>query len=161
MKLTNEILHDFINCHYKAYRKSKGQTGVISSFEAYFNQIKQSLKSAFERTTLSKNSNCNNNSVYDKDLINEGVFLNLKFINPQIDISVDGIEFADDKVIPMLIVPFEKVTNTDKLFISMQAILLQKEFMLSVEKCKIISGKNNKTTNLKIGSLDIPLILTT
>jgi len=153
MKITNDTLHDFIHCHYKAYKKSKGHTGILSDFENYFNQIKQAQKINFEKTIFLKSNHCDNNSTFNKILTTPGTYLNLKFINHNIDITLDGIEFAVDKIIPMFIVPFEKLTNEHKLFIALQATLLQKEFLLSIENCKIIYGKNNQITNFKIAGI--------
>jgi hypothetical protein len=56
MLINNEILNDFIVCHYKAYRKSKHQTGIISDYQSLYNQLKQKGKENFERT-ITKNNN--------------------------------------------------------------------------------------------------------
>jgi len=50
MKINDEILHDFIYCQYKAYVKSRNQTGIVSEYQALYNQLKQSQKNCFEKT---------------------------------------------------------------------------------------------------------------
>lgn len=153
MLINNEILNDFIVCHYKAYRKSKHQTGIISDYQSLYNQLKQKGIENFERT-ITKNSNlivynpnCDNNTP------EEGISLNFKFANANVDITLDGIEFTGKKnIIPIFITPFEKVTTTDKLFVSLQASLIQTEFNLKIVNCKVIHGKNLQGTQFKLSS---------
>lgn len=151
MQINNEILHDFIVCHYKAYRKSKHQTGIISVYQSHYNQLRQKGKENFERT-FTKN---NNLTVYHQNCENnapeEGISLNLKFTNANVDITVDGIEFIGKKnITPIFITPFEKVTTADKLFVSLQASLIETEFNLKIVNCKVIHGKNLQGTQFKL-----------
>jgi hypothetical protein len=153
MLINNEIINDFIICHYKAYRKSKHQTGIISDYQSLYNQLKQKGKENFERT-ITKN---NNLAVYHQNCGNntpeEGISLNFKFANANIDITLDGIEFVGKKnITPIFITPFEKVTTTDKLFISLQAKYIQNEFNLQIENCKIVYGTNSRQTKFKLSS---------
>ncbi|MDP2337137.1 MAG: hypothetical protein Q8N05_11955 [Bacteroidota bacterium] len=153
MLINNEILNDFIICHYKAYRKSKHQTGIISDYQSLYNQLKQKGKENFERT-ITKN---NNLTVYHQNCGNntpeEGILLNFKFANANIDITLDGIEFTGKKnITPIFITPFEKVTTIDKLFIFLQATLIQTEFNLKTVNCKVIHGKNIQATQFKLSS---------
>ena len=154
MLINNEILNDFIVCHYKAYRKSKHQTGIISDYQSLCNQLKQKGIEDFERT-ITKN---NNLTVYHQNCGNntpeKGLFLNFKFTNANIDIALDGIEFGGKKnITPIFITPFEKVSTTDKLFISLQAKYIQNEFNLQIENCKIVYGTNLRQTKFKLSSL--------
>ncbi|MDO8951765.1 MAG: TM0106 family RecB-like putative nuclease, partial [Draconibacterium sp.] len=153
MQINNEILHDFIVCHYKAYQKSKHQTGIISDYQLLYNQLKQKGKENFERA-ITKN---NNLTVFQQNCKNsipeEGISLNFRFTNANIDITLDGIEFAGKKnITPVFTTPFEKVTTTDKLFISLQALLIQAEFNLKIANCKVIHGKNLQGTQFKLSS---------
>ena len=47
MQITNEILLGFIRCPYKAYRKSKSESGEISDFEKISNELANSQKLLF------------------------------------------------------------------------------------------------------------------
>ena len=153
MQINNEILYDFIHCKYKAYRKSKQQTGIIPDYKIFYNQLKQTQKNNFEKT-LSENAkpifpNVSIDSIIPKD----GLALNLKFKNENVDLTVDGVEFTDKKnIIPIFITPFEKVTPADKLFIALQASLIQNEFNLKAESCKVIYGKALQETKFKLSS---------
>lgn len=153
MQINNEILNDFIICHYKAYRKSKHQTGIITDYQLLYNQLRQKGKENFERTItkntnpIAYNPNCYNNTP------ERGISLNPKFTNSNIDISLDGIEFKGKKnITPIFITPFEKVTATDKLFVSLQALLIETEFNLKIVNCKVIHGKNLQGMQFKLSS---------
>jgi len=153
MLINNEILHDFIVCHYKAYRKSKHQAGTISDYQSLYNQLKQKGKENFERTIIKNNNPTAYHQNIDNNAPEEGISLNFKFANANIDITLDGIEFTGKKnIIPIFITPFEKVTTTDKLFISLQAKYIQNEFNLQIENCKIVYGTNSRQTKFKLSS---------
>ncbi|MBW8332548.1 MAG: TM0106 family RecB-like putative nuclease [Prolixibacteraceae bacterium] len=156
MLINNEILHDFIFCHDKAYRKSKHQTGIISDYQSLYNQLKQKGKENFERT-ITKNTNI----IYNPNCDNapkEGILLNFKFANANIDITLDGVEFTGNKnITPIFITPFEKATTADKLFISLQATYIQNEFNVQIESCKIVYGTNSRQTKIKFLSFTKPI----
>ena len=153
MQINNEILYDFIHCQYKAYRKSKQQRGIIPDYKIFYNQLKQTQKSNFEKN-LSENAKPIFSNVFIDSIIpKDGYALNLNFKNENIDLAVDGVEFTDKKnIIPIFITPFEKVTKLDKLFVALQASFIQNEFNLRVENCKIIFGKNTRQTKFKLSS---------
>jgi hypothetical protein len=52
MQISNEILQAFINCKYKAYKKSKQNVGNISEYETLYNQLKHTQKINFEKKLL-------------------------------------------------------------------------------------------------------------
>lgn len=153
MQINNEILNDFITCQYKAYRKSKGQSGTISDYQILYNQLKENKKENFERN-ISKDKNLiSSNSLFDNITSKGGISLNLKFTNTNIDLMLDGIEFTGKKnIIPIFFTPFEKVTTGDKLFLALQATFIQNEFNLQIENCKIVSGINLKQIKFKFSS---------
>jgi hypothetical protein len=62
MQINNEILHAFINCQYKAYKKSKLQRGNISDYEIFYNELKQTQKINFEKKLLENNKQISSNS---------------------------------------------------------------------------------------------------
>lgn len=153
MQINNEILKDFIICHYKAYRKSKHQTGTITDYQILCNELRQKAKENFERT-ISKNPNfiCINSN-FDNITSKEGISLNLKFANENIDLTLDGIEFAGKKnITPIFITPFEKVAIADKLFVALQGTFIQNEFKLQIVNFKIVYGTNSRQTKFKLSS---------
>ena len=135
MFVTNEILNAFINCKYKAYRKSNNHLGNVSEYQLLYNKLKLTQKSIFEET-LPKNK-----------------LFNLKFTNCNIDLVLDGIEHIGKKnIAPIFITPFEKIAKSDKLFLALQATFIQNEFNYHVVYCKVVSGKNLKPTKFKLSS---------
>jgi hypothetical protein len=77
----------------------------------------------------------------------------MNFVNENIDISLDGIEFSEKKYFtPIFITPFEKVTRVDKLFLALQCALIQTNFNIQASICKIIFGQNLKETKFKVST---------
>lgn len=147
MQINDEILHDFIYCQYKAYLKSKDQTGIFSEYQTLYNQLRQSQKICFEKTLSDNPKSISPNSTFNASNSQKGISLNIKFKNENIDLTVDAINFTGKKnIIPIFITPFEKVTKADKLFIALQASFIQSEYNLYSESCKIIYGKNLNQT---------------
>lgn len=153
MKITNEILLGFIHCPYKAYRKCKSESGEISDYEKTFNELKYSRKLLFSETLSSTKTLIRTQSEGTNFTFNDGIIFDQNFSNSNAEIILDGIEFiGKNNAIPILLTPFEKITQTDKLFVALQASLIQNEFNLQVENCKVIYGKNLQETQLKLAS---------
>lgn len=153
MQITNEILLGFIHCPYKAYRKYKSESGEISDYEKLSNELKYSQKILFSEKLFSEKKLIKTQPTGNNFTFKGGTILNPKFSNSNTEIILDGIEFiGKNKVIPILIIPFEKVTRTDKLFVSFQATYFQSEFSFQVEHCKIVFGKNLKQTKFRLTS---------
>ncbi len=158
MLINNEIINDYIVCHYKAYRKSKLQTGIISDYQLLYNQLKQKGKENFEKTITKNNNLTVNHQNCENNCPEERISLNFKFANANIDIILDGIEFTGKKnITPIFITPFEKVTAANKLFVSLQATFIQNEFNFLIENCKIVYGKNSKQAKFKFSSFTKPI----
>ncbi len=154
MQINNENLYDFIYCPYKAYKKSKQQKGTITDNQILYNQLKQTQKINFEKTLYGVIKPIPSNATFDNAMLKEvGTGANLNFKNFTIDLTLDGIEFTGKKnVVPIFITAFEKVTKLDKLFVALQATLIQNEFNLQVESCKVVFGKNISQTKFKLSS---------
>ncbi|MFH1322066.1 MAG: TM0106 family RecB-like putative nuclease [Bacteroidota bacterium] len=155
MQITNEILLSFIHCSYKAYRKYKSEIGEISDYEKIFGQLKRSRKLLYSEILTSENIFIKTQSEGEGTdfTFNNKIIIDHKLSNSNAEIILDGIEFIDkSKVILILLTPFEKITQTDKLFFALQSSFIQSEFNLNVESCKIIYGKNFHETKLKIAS---------
>ncbi len=158
MQISDEILSGFINCQYKAYLISENKAGSISEYQILYNQLKQKHKANFEKNISKNETLVSSNSVFDNIISTAGIALNLKFTNANIDLTLDGIELKGKKSsIPIFITPFEKITKTDKLFLALQVTLIQNEFSLQIENCKIVSGTNLKQTKFKFSSFAKPI----
>lgn len=153
MQINDEILQAFIHCPYKAYRKSKEQTGIISDYQTLYNQLKQTQKVNFRKQLPENIKTVSSDTTFDGILPKEGVALDLNFKCENIDNTLDGVEFAGRKsIIPVFITPFEKVTRADKLFVALQTTFIQNEFHLQAEYCKIIFRENIRQTKFGLSS---------
>lgn len=65
MQITNEIVNDFIHCQYKAYSKSKNQTGSVSEYQLLYNQLKQKQKENFEKNISESKNHISSNALFD------------------------------------------------------------------------------------------------
>ena len=137
----------------QTYRKCQSEVGEISDFEKFFFELKNSQKLLYPETLSSAKSKVRTQSAENNSTHNFATILNPKFTNPNIEIILDSIEFiGKNKAIPILLTPFEKITQTDKLFVSIQASFIQSRFNINIESCKIVSGKNFKQTKFKLSS---------
>ena len=154
MQINNETLYAFIHCPYKAYKKSKQQTGAITRYEILYNQLRQTQKINFEKTLSTAIKPIPSKTIFDNAMLKEvGVGVNLNFKNSTINLILDCIEFTGKKnVIPIFITPFEKVTKLDKLFVALQATFVKNEFNLQVDNCKIVFGKYFQEIKFKLSS---------
>lgn len=153
MLVTNDILYSFINCQYKAYLKTKQQLGSTSEYQILYTKLKQIQTDNFEKQFSTIREGFSKNISFDNSFNNEANALNVKFVNENIDISLDGIEFSGKKFFtPIFITPFEKVTRVDKLFLALQCTLIQTNFNIQAPLCKIIFGQNLKETKFKVSA---------
>ena len=142
MQINDGMIHDFINCGYKAYRKFRQETGKISEYQILHDKLKQSQQEKFSKTVIRE----------------EGVLLNYKFTNAAVDLTLDGVEFTGKKnIVPIFISPFEKTTIANKLFVALQATFIQDEFNLQADTCKIIYGKELQQTKFKLSTFTKPV----
>jgi predicted RecB family nuclease len=76
----------------------------------------------------------------------------LLFKNDNINIVIDGCYFNENKVIPILISPFEKITKADKLIIGIQSHFIEKEFNLKIDSAIVLFGEQHKITKVKLST---------
>ncbi len=153
MVVTNDILYSYINCQYKAYLKSKEEFGMVSEYQKLYDKLKENQTTNFENRLLKNEKLLYINNSVTQQFYKEGIILKANFTNSNIDIVLDGIEFTKKKTsLPIFIAPFEKVTKLDKLFIALQANLIQTYFNPPVECCKIIFGKDLRETKFNIST---------
>lgn len=153
MLVTNDILHSFINCQYKAYLKGKLQLGSTSEYQILYTKLKQIQTDNFEKHFSTIREGFSKNISFDNSFKKEANALNVNFVNENIDISLDGIEFSGKNFFtPIFITPFEKVTRLDKLFLALQCTLIQTNFNIHAPFCKIIFGQNLKQTKFKVST---------
>jgi len=150
MQINDEILHAFVYCQYKAFLNSKNQEGILSEYQILYNHLTQNQKDHFERTLTENKILICTNSAFENKSSKEGISLNVKFTNTNIDLILDGIEFANNSFIPIFITPFENITKFDKHFIILQSYCIKNEFSIHIDSCKVIYGKLQKQTKYKL-----------
>jgi len=153
VQINGEILNCFIYCKYKAFRKYSGNTGTISEYQKLYSQLKETLKLSFGKKVSENNKLASTNSKFDKITYKEGILLNLRFTNTNIDLTVDGFEVLDKKnFILIFITPFEHITKYDKQLIELQSYYLQSEFNIHIESGKVIYGKLLNQSKFKLST---------
>ena len=153
MLVTNDILYSFINCQYKAHLKEKQQLGSNSEYQILYAKLKEIQTNNFEQQFSTITKGFLKNISFDNSFNKEANALNVNFVNENINISLDGIEFSGKKYFtPIFITPFEKVTRVDKLFLALQCTLIQTNFNIQASICKIIFGQNLKETKFKVST---------
>jgi predicted RecB family nuclease len=153
VQINGEILNCFIYCKYKAFRKYSGITGTISEYQKLYSQLKETLKLSFGKKVSENNKLVSTNSKFDKITYEDGILLNLRFTNTNIDLTVDGFEILDKKnFILIFITPFEHITKYDKQLIALQSYYLQNEFNIHIEYGKVIYGNLLNQTKFKLSS---------
>ena len=150
MQINEEIIHDFIYCQYKVYLKYRHQKGILSDYQILYNRLKQDQKFRYEKTLLENKILISNNSTFTSKIQKEGISLNLKFTNTNINLIFDGIESTNNNsIIPIFITPFENITKFDKQFIVLQSYYIKNEFNINVDSSKVIHGKLLKHAKYK------------
>jgi len=129
MIINNEIINAIIHCKYKAYLKKCSKSSRKTDFEIIVERLKEKQKLIVNSKQIS-------------------------FKNTEIDLVLDGIfKVEKNYSIPILISPFEKVTNSDKLFIAVQAYFLRQNFDLKIEEAEIVFGKQQKKAKVILNKL--------
>ncbi len=153
MLVTNPILYGFIHCQYKAYLINKQQLGCTSEYQKIYTKLKQQQIENYEKKVSAVVKEFANNISFDNLSNEEGIAINVKFSNENIDILLDGIEFFKEQIpLPIFITPFEKVSRLEKLFLALQTNYIQANFNFKAEHCKIIYGQDLKETKFKIST---------
>jgi CRISPR/Cas system-associated exonuclease Cas4 (RecB family) len=153
MIINNEILKASVHCHYKAYLKGQDIQSVKSDFEIIFNKLSElQNQKYFTKKHIQKELKSRLYNKRKQYELNQ-VHIYTVFKNSNINIELDGICFLKkNKVQPILISPYEKVTKTDRLIITLQSYFIEKEFNFIVDSAKIVFGKQLKETKLKLPS---------
>ncbi|GAB6012908.1 IS66 family transposase [Viscerimonas tarda] len=138
MQIDNSFLQDFLHCPYKAYTKSRQETGLKTEYEALCVRLKAAVVEKFRTACAEK--------------IMEAKFeFNVNFENEHVSLTLDAVEHRDKKtMVPVYIVPFGKITKTDRLFVALQAAFITREFQRRIEHCRIVSGREMKQSKFNV-----------
>jgi predicted RecB family nuclease len=149
MVINNEIIAAFIHCDYKAYLKGQNLQCSKSEFEIITHKLKEIQKQKYN-TKNSITEEFKNQSYDLKNNFQSGkIYTDTLFKNENIYIEIDGCYFVENKLLTILISPFEKITKADKLIIGIQSYLIEKEFNLKIDSVIIVFGEQQKITKMK------------
>jgi predicted RecB family nuclease len=151
MIVTNEILHDALHCLYKAYKKINRES--LTEKETDFTTLNSRLRSEYKEEFQNNFSNPTNkfsNRISVKRVRSNKISLDQNFRNERIDLTFDALEVRKNKIVPILMIPSEKVGRNDKLFIAAQGILAAQEFSVNIENCKVIFGESFRHVKFRI-----------
>jgi predicted RecB family nuclease len=159
--IDDEIIESFLNCKYKAYLKYTKQSGNKTEFELLHRDILKINKEKFYNDLRAKSSSYQilKNFKWDKkhniEKINYAIGPALQ--TGDFDISFDALEIRPPRhslgrisYIPILISPREKVAKFEKIFLSIQRLILSKQRDITPEFGKIIYGNELKATKFKL-----------
>jgi predicted RecB family nuclease len=152
MVINNDIITSFIYCDYKAYLKGQNLQCSKSEFEIITYKLKEIQKKKYnKKNSITKEFT---NQPYDfKNNFQSGkIYIHTLFKNDRINIVIDGCYFNENKVIPILISPFEKITKANKLIIGIQSHFIEKEFNLKIDSAIVVFGEQHKITKVKLAT---------
>jgi predicted RecB family nuclease len=152
MVINNDIITAFIYCAYKAYLKGQNLQCSKSEFEIITYKLKEIQKQKYNtKNSITKEFT---NQPYDlKNNFQSGkIYTHTLFKNDNINIVIDGCYFNENKLYPILISPFEKITKADKLIIGIQSHFIEKEFNLKIDAAIIVFGEQQKITKVKLAT---------
>lgn len=152
MVINNDIITAFIYCDYKAYLKGQNIQCSKSEFEIITCKLKEIQKQKYNtKNSITKEFT---NQPYDlKNNFQLGkIYTDTLFKNDNINIAIDGCYFNENKLHPILISPFEKITKADKLIIGIQSHFIEKEFNLKIDSAIVVFGEQQKITKVKLAT---------
>src|SRR5258706_8899307 len=157
MLITNEIIENYFECHYKSYLKRQGLTGRKCNLEKQnLNEIARAKKQYSEKT-LQKLSPKHNYTINTTDELPKANKVNVEIQCENFKLTCDllkkiSIDGSDNEFfyVPVLIVPFEKLERKFKVLITALAYVLNKIQRSPIGYGEIIYSSNRKSTKIRI-----------
>src|SRR5437899_1302035 len=142
MVINNEILTALIHCNYKAHLKGQNLQCAKSDFEIVFNELNEIQKQRYcANNSINNEFKSQSYTIYNQYELNK-IYTNTTFKNDGVIILIDGCRFTEkNKILPILITPFEKVSKADRLFIALQSYFIEREFSLKIDYAEIVFGQ--------------------
>ncbi len=156
-KITNQLIHDYINCEYKYYQKVRN----ISEKKTDYEKIHQKLTKLYSDNFIENSINQNVSEQIKHDLIitnkielENSFTVNPTFIFDNYNINMDAMEVKHDAkaneqiITPLFIVPHEKITIVEKLICCFIITLINKGIGYQISYGKLIYGKNHNSIRI-------------
>ncbi len=152
MVINNDIITAFIYCDYKAYLKGQNLQCSKSEFEIITHKLKEIQKQKYKSKNSITKEFANQPYVLKNNFQSGKIYIHTLFKNDNIYIALDGCYFNENKLFPILISPFEKITKADKLIIGVQSHFIEKEFNLKIDSAIVVFGEQQKITKVKLAT---------
>jgi len=159
--INNEIIQTFLNCRYKAFLKNNNKVGIKKEYELLESELLEMYRTSFFNKLRSKTSKTQLFEVIESDVKCQGLkstyVIEPVFQSNEYFIKFDAIEITPPKApitnhlyTVISISPKEKVTKVEKLILSIKCIILSGFNSITPECCKIIYGRNLKSTGFAL-----------
>jgi predicted RecB family nuclease len=162
--ISDEVIENYLNCKYKAYRKLNNEHGIKKEYELFQKEQLSELKTKFYDSLLEEHGE-------DKLLHGFKFGSNSRLskvnvlIQPTLEIeafqiSFDAMEIDSNKNsssrkmnIPIMISSNENIQKAEKLAICIKCVILSQLFGIDYEFGKIVYGSNLRILKFKIKPL--------
>lgn len=159
--ISDEVIGNYLNCKYKAYRKLNNEQGVKKEYELFQKEQLSELKTKFYDSLLKQHGE-------DKLLhgfkfgSNSRISKVNVIIQPTLEIeafqiSFDAMDIDSNKnsslkklMIPVVVIPNETISKIGKLSICIKCIVLSQSYGMDFEFGKIVYGSDLKILKFKI-----------
>ncbi|MFX0142404.1 MAG: TM0106 family RecB-like putative nuclease, partial [Candidatus Hodarchaeota archaeon] len=163
MLFTNDLIEAFINCNYKYYLKSNGESGKISDFEKYYKRLKKRLLIDYiKRISANKSNYRITKSAFTPELLAKGFdfIFNCEFKFKYMRYKVDclqkvkkNLNNANFSYIPIYVYPNDNITKADKLKVTCLGLSLKRIRGIETQFGKIIYGREFKYSKVYYSKL--------
>jgi predicted RecB family nuclease len=155
--ITNSLFADYLSCNYKAYLKVNGRSGKQSEYEKlqinltqkYHESIFHFLTSKWPNKKIAK---CERLTKFIKNDFELG--FNIKGRFDSFDVIFDGlIRDSKREIFPIIFIPNEKISITDKLQLAFSIYVLGKYFTKVPSYGRIFYGADFRNLRIKLDKL--------
>lgn len=130
----------FLECHYKAHLLSKGKSGEKTEYELLQNELKGIYMNKFLETT----KQCSDSLKFNYQICSGSYKLTLDAIE-----STKSQNSEDTQYIPYLVLPNEKITDTQRLLAGFTSSCLN-DLGYRSKTARIVYGSRQKTTRVEL-----------
>lgn len=160
--ISDKSIESFLVCGYKTFLLQKGKLGIKKDYEIMKEEIKNSIIQNNQKRLIEEYEGQNvlrafkfDSAVYGKY---QKLAIPLLVKDEKYSLIIDGLEIPvgkkalkNGKYCPLLFSESEKVSKKEKLFLTIQCIILTKITGLNFINARIYYGKEMKTLKFNIG----------
>lgn len=153
IKISNQIVFDFVNCEYKSYQKRNGIKGKKKDYEILQEKL---IKKYTEEYIKEQVQNCTPEQIIKKPifsdcLLSDGqLIIEPTFIFNNFTLHFSAIETNKGTLTPIFISPNGKILRIYKIVYCMIITLINREFNCNINFGKIVYSKNLSYTKFAL-----------